>query len=263
MLFAMKRIILLVSVLVLVISSASAWGVRQDEAAVMLAAKYLSPQAKTLVSDYLGDSYADDIAYIYNLEKKKQSTYSKGVHKLHLKADLTPADVEGDDALKVLEQALEVVRNHSSRSQDEVTTALRVVINLMCDIHNFANITIEGIPHSQSDFIVQNLDGKGEVSKRKWSNFFPGYSSFHAGYSAAYWVKDFEVCYNGKMAELSAGSLHDWVRANGAKAAELYEVIRPEVVMPLRQRLEYESLAYEMVARTGYRLAALLNETIK
>lgn len=263
MLFAMKRIILLVLVLVLAISSASAWSVRQDEAVVILASNYLTPQAKAVVDGCLGDSYGDDIAYIYGLEKKKASPYSKSVHKLHLKANLTPADVEGDDALKSLEQALEVVRNHSSRSQEELTTALRVVINLMCDIHNFANIAIEGIPHSQSDFIVQSLNGKNEVKKRKWSSFFHTYSGMHAGYSAAYWVKDFDVCYDGKAAELSAGSLYDWVRANGAIAAKLYEVIIPERVMPLRELLEYEDLAYEMVARTGYRLAALLNETIK
>ena len=177
--------------------------------------------------------------------------------------DLTPVEGGGDDALKALEEAMAIVRERTNHSRDEVTTALRVIINLMCDIHNFANVSIEGVPHSQSDFAVQYLNGKNEVVRRKWSGFFTGYTSHHIGYSAAYWAEDFEVCWGPDMQQLSEGSLRRWVGQIGAKAAELYETITPDRVMPLRERLEYEPLAYKMAACTGFRLAALLNELVK
>ena len=87
--------------------------------------------------------------------------------------------------------------------------------------------------------------------------------NFHRGYSAAYWASDFEIYYGSKGAELAAGTIHDWVAQIGAKAAELYAKNIPNREMSLRERLMHEELGYEMVARTGYRLAALLNEIVK
>ena len=156
----MKRVLLLVAVLVSIASTANAWSARQDEAAVILATKYLTPKALAFVQEHLGDSYGDDVGYLYKLEKNRQSPYTKSVHKLHLNADLTPKNVDGDDALKGLEQALEVVREHEKYSSFEVIAALRAVINLMCDIHNFANVCIDGVPHSQGDFKFQIVGGR-------------------------------------------------------------------------------------------------------
>ena len=259
----MKRVLLLVVVLASMVSTASAWSERQDEAAVILATKHLTPEALSLVQGHLGERYNDDIAYLYKLEKSGQSPYTKSVHKLHLGADLTLANIDGDDAFKALEQAAKVVRERNNHGKSEVTAALRTIINLMCDIHNFANVCIDGVAHSQSDFKFQIVGGRKGTRTVKWSSFFTSYSGFHAGFSPAYWAEDFEIYYGATSAELSKGTLRDWVAQIGAKAAELYAEIYPNREMPLRDRLEYETLGYEMVARTGYRLAALLNELTK
>ena len=259
----MKRVLLLVVVLASMVSTASAWSARQDEAVVILATKHLSPEVLTIVQGYLGDRYADDVAHLYKLEKGGQSPFSKSVHKLHLNADLTPKNVEGDDALKVIELAVSVLRDHRARSKGEVVFALRTVINLMSDIHNFANVCIEGVPHSFSDFNIEVSGGRKGPTVVKWSNFFPSYANFHKGFSGPYWAQDFEIYYGSKGVELAAGTLHDWVAQIGAKAAELYARNFPNREMPLRERLMHEELGYEMVARTGYRLAVLLNESLK
>ena len=259
----MKRVLLLVVVLASMVSTASAWSDRQDEAAVILATKHLTPEALSLVQAHLGERYNDDIAYIYKLEKSHQSPYTKSVHKLHLGADLTLANIEGDDAFKTLEQAMSVVRERKNHDKSEVTAALRTIINLMCDIHNFANVCIDGVAHSQSDFKFQIVGGRKGTRTVKWSSFFTSYSGFHAGFSPAYWAEDFDIYYATTSAELSKGTLRDWVAQIGAKAAELYAEIYPNREMPLRERLEYETLGYEMVASTGYRLAALLNQLVR
>ena len=259
----MKKIILLVVALVSIVSTATAWSARQDEAAVILATKHLNPKALSLVHSYLGDRYDDDVAVLYKLEKEALSPYSKSAHKLYFNADLTPKNIEEDNALKALEQTIALLKEHDKYSRSEVQLALRTLINLMCDIHNFANVSIDGVPHSYSDFKFEIVGGRKGPAKAKWSTFFVSYANFHKGYSAAYWADDFEIYYGSKGAELAAGTLHDWVAQIGAKAAELYAKNYPGREMPLRERLECESLGYEMVARTGYRLAALLNEILK
>ena len=262
----MKKIFLVVA-FALVASMANAWNVRQDEAVVILAAKHLSPKAKIMVDKCLGTSYADDVQYIYNLENKKASKYSKEVHYLHLDASLRPMKVDGDDALATLEQMMTLVRTSNQHSKEEVTNALRVIINLVCDIHNFSNVRIANVPYSQQDFTF--LCYSGDVGKRKttskvkWSRFWNSYGGWHSGFSGDLWAEDIEVCYGKKCIELSSGTLHDWVAHIGTEAARLYKRINPEYAMTRRERNELEYLNYEMIARAGYRLAALLNDITK
>ena len=66
----MKKIILVLA-LALTVSVANAWNKPADEGVVILAKKHLSAEAKSLLNEYLGESYADDVQYLYTLERKK------------------------------------------------------------------------------------------------------------------------------------------------------------------------------------------------
>ena len=79
----MKKIFLMLA-LILTVSMASAWEKRPDEGVFLLATKHLTPEAKSLVVKYLGESYADDVFYLRTLEQKKQATHSKELRYLHL-----------------------------------------------------------------------------------------------------------------------------------------------------------------------------------
>jgi hypothetical protein len=234
---------------------------------VILASKHLSPETKSLVDKYLGTSYLDDVQYLANLEKKRASEYSKEVHYLHLDSNLSPKKVEGDDALATIEEMVAVLRARDSHSGQTVTKALRVIINLMCDIHNFSYVRIEGVAHSQSDFDFQCYSG--DIGKRKtsgklkWSRFWNYYGGWHTGFSGNLWAEDIELCHGKQRAELSKGTINDWVTQIGTEASNLYQRITPEYVMTRRERNELEYLNYEMIARAGYRLAALLNENLR
>ena len=72
-----------------------------------------------------------------------------------------------------------------------------------------------------------------------------------------------ELCHGGKYAEFTKGTLHDWAADNGARAAGYLANIYPDAVITLREYLEMDFANYDMVARAGFRLAALLNEAIK
>ncbi len=262
----MKKIFMIVA-LALTVSVANAWNNSAEEGIVVLASKHLSPEAKSLVNQYLGDSFADDVRYLYNLERKKKSEYTKEVHYLHLDSRLQPKRVEGDDALATIEQSLAVIRAHNSHSKADVLKAMRTLINLMCDIHHLSNVRIDGVAHSQEDFKFKCYGG--DIGKRKvaspisWSRLWSVYSGWHVGFSGALWAEDMELCLGAHRAELSKGSLQDWVAQIGATSMKMYSRINPEYVMTRRERNELEELNYEMMARAGYRLAVLLNESVK
>lgn len=262
----MKKIFLIVA-LALTISVANAWNNSAEEGVVLLASKYLSADAKSLVSQYLGENYADDVRYLYNLERKKTSEYTKEVHYLHLDKEFRPLTVEGDDALATIEKSMAIIRSHTLYPKQDVVKALRTVINLMCDIHHLSYVRIEGIAHSQADFKFSCY--AGDIGKRKtlatlkWSSFWHIYSGWHSGFSGALWAEDLDLNLGHKRAEFSEGNLVNWVAQIGETAANQLARINPEYTMTRRERNELEVLNCEMMARAGYRLAALLNEVVK
>ena len=261
----MKKIFLLVA-FALTVSVASAWHKNCNAGVVALAVKHLTPEAKRVVDKHLGAAYEDDCGYIYVLERKKKSNFTKEVHYLHLDKDFQPLNVEGDDALVAIEKALDVLRTRKSHSDAEVKVALRYVINLMCDIHNFSNIRIENIPHSQTDFSFKRQKSEykpTEYLTYKWSTFWLRHSNSLGVFHADLWAEDMDVCHARHKDEFTKGGLRDWAASNGAMAAELLSEIRPDCTTTLRRYLELDYLNYDMMARAGYRLAKLLNETIK
>lgn len=262
----MKKI-LFVLAFVLTASVANAWNKMAEEGVVVLASKHLSADAKDMLVQYLGDTYADDVKYLQTLERKKEAKHTAEIHYLHLDNTLRPAKVEGDDALVAIEQSLAVVRARNSYGTGEVRNALRTIINLMCDIHHLSNVRIEGVPYSQQDFTFLVYGGdigkRKTTSKMKWSNMWNLYSNWHMGFSGDLWAEDIELCLGAKREELSKGSLYDWATQIGDTASKLYAKISPEYIMTRRERNELEELNYEMMARAGYRLAVLLNEAVK
>ncbi len=262
----MKKIFLILA-LALTVSVASAWEKRPDEGVVLLAAKHFTPATQQLVTKYLGESFEDDVMYLTMLERSKRAEHSKEIHFLHLDSEFKPLPVDGYDAFNSLEQAMEVVRMRDSRTKTEVTKALRVIINLMCDIHNFSYVRIENHPHSQADFSFQCY--AGDIGKRKtksaikWSRFWMSYTYWHGGTSGALWAEDMELNSGHKFAEYSQGTLRDWVAQIGAEANKLYSRINPTYEMTRRERNELEELNYEMMVRAGFRLAVLFNELAK
>ena len=177
---------------------------------------------------------------------------------------MKPTKAAGADALAGIESALEVVRDRNSHSKGEVVKALRTIINLICDMHNFANVRIDGVAHSQQEFVF--LCYGGDIGRRKttkptkWNSFWTNYTARHTGFSGDLWAEDMELCLGARRAELAAGGLNEWATQIGEKAAWLYGFITPEYSMTCREHNELEELNYEMMARAGYRLAVLLNE---
>ena len=270
----MKKIFLFLA-FVITVSVASAWSRKCDEAVMIIASEHLTPEASKVVKKYLGKSYADDVQYLYSIEKEQFKTLSKKarkaaaeVHYLHLNSEFQPKSVKGKDALKATEQALDVIRNRSSHSKAEVTAALRTVINLMCDMHNLSKIRIDGIKHSFGDFKYTIPGGEygryaQETKNGKWSKTWTSFDGGYPFFSVNYWAYDMRIFIGDKYADYAKGSLREWVTENGALAAKYLEIYKPKVVVPYMDRRWTTPVSYDMMIKASCRLAALLNETIK
>ena len=263
----MKKIYLILALALGYCVNAHAWNKAGDAGILTLATKHLNSEAAALVKKHVGESCLDDVQYITLLETKKKAKHTKEIHFLHLDANLQPMKVEGDDVLKAINNNLKVLANHSKHADGKVKWALRNLIELMCDLHNFSNVRIEGIAHSQADFKINCYSG--DVGKRKvaspvkWSRFWAIYPTWHTGFSPEFWAEDMELCLGAKREEFSKGTPAEWATEIGKKAAELYGYITPDCEMTRRVRNELEDLNFEMMTRAGYRLAALLNQAIK
>ena len=265
----MKKIILILA-LVLTTSAAQAWYNNCDEGIVILAIEHLNPTAKSAVVNYLGESYDDDIKYLYKLEKANQASHNNEIHYLHLAKNFKPnaKKKSQNDAYNAIINQLQVINNHKNHSSSEVTTALRTLINLICDIHDLAHIRIKGYPHSYDDFIYlvpKSETGKSasKMAKQKWSNNWSRWGGYPAGFSGQYRAYDMKLCLDGRFDEFTKGGLLDWIADNGAIAASYLNMCLPDEVVPYMEHKKMEDVNYDMMIKASCRLAKLLNEAFK
>uniref|UniRef100_UPI0040563BEE hypothetical protein n=1 Tax=Alistipes sp. TaxID=1872444 RepID=UPI0040563BEE len=270
----MKKIFLLLA-FVMTISVANAWSKRVDEAVMIVANEHLTTSAKKLVKKYLGKNFADDVQYLYAVEKEQAKTMDKKarrraaeIHYLHLDTNFQPKSVKGKDAYKAIQEALAVLNNHKSHPKAEVTLALRTVINLVCDIHNLSKVRIDGIPHSQRDFkykLPAGDYGKNlEVIKTaKWSKAWNGFDGGYGYFTANYWAEDIRIYLGKDFDKYAKGSLNEWVAESGKMAAHYLETYKPNAVVPYGFYKWREPVSYEQMIKATCRLAKLLNETIE
>ena len=232
-----------------------------------MAVQHLEPKAKALVDKCLGAKYSDDIHYLYNLEAKKKSKQPNEIHFVHLDSNMQPMNVE-EDAYVALQKALAVVGAHESHSNAEVTAALRTVINLMSDIHLLSSYRIESIPYSQKvhTFTRHSYDygpKKKETSQVNWHKMWGAFSRRYSGFSGEFWAYEMNVGKSKMKEEYSKGTLLDWVTENGEIAASYLTKFTPDYVMQPFEFHSLEDVNHDMMVRASFRLAAILNSTIK
>lgn len=267
----MKKLVLLVaSVLTISYGSAqtSTFGKRGLEATVILANRTLSEEGKAFVKKYLGQSFYEDVQYLYGLESKGEATYSTDIHYLYLDKDFKPIKTNPENLISKIEESMAVVRDRKNKSRDEVVYALHTIINLMSDMHNIGHIRLESVPYSMQDF--QIFCWRGDTPKYKkrkspveWSKFWGSYTGAQTGTTSNMWANEYEWAHGDKAKEFAAGSLYDWAADMGKVANEIYKWTAPGYEMSRLQNMELRDLHNEMLAKLSYRLGAMFEMLAK
>lgn len=272
----MKRIFLAVALLCGVYT-AQAWNFVYDQATLLLAYENMTPAAQTELKRYLGEDVDQQIKYFEKARKKGELLESEKWGTISLDLDLNPIIKDDKNAISQLENAVEVVKNRSTKSAEEVTLAIRKIIELTIEMHNVGNITLEEFTNSSEDFTFsQSMGGYGDREKfrdRKWRHFWSyGFSVFHSSWSAEMHVRDLKVCHGRYKEQYMKGSISEWATDMGKVVTPLYKLdvegcyftTGNDGWMLSRQgHAEAEEVFLAGVARAAYRIAALMNAAVQ
>ena len=254
----MKKIVLIIA-FVATIFSAQAWTKVVDDASYLIAEKYMTEAAKTEYNRILGLKESSDYKWV-----------DDKLMRASLNAELCSVTTDEKDIVVRIEKATEVLRNRANHSAAEQYKALLTLQKLLPELHTISRIAIEGIEPSQSDFEITWSAGKEGSKKhekrgkttwhRIWSNSF---CFWHQGWSSEYYAYDINLRFGKLREQAMQGGVRDWAHEMGLRAKPLYDWVSPGMLMRHEPRLILEDTHLEMVARAGYRLAALLNECLK
>lgn len=259
----MKRIVLVIA-FVATIFSAEAWTGVVNRASYLIAQKYMTPQA---------------LAEYNRIWKLRESVDYKWVAdknaKAVLDADLRSTTTDEKDIVVRIEKAVEVLRNSANHTDKEQFEALETLRRLIVELHTISRIAIDGVEHSQKDFEftwssnregpspdkIDKYEKRGKLTWHKlWSSNF---CFWHQAWSSDYYAYDIDLRFGRLREQAMQGTVRDWAQEVGVRARPMYEWAQPDMLMRYEPRLNLEDVHLEMVARAGYRLAAIMNSVAK
>lgn len=265
----MKKILLITAILLSGALSAKAWNRTLDKAAVEVAWQNLNEDTQRLFKQYVNQEPQRTAGHLEWHRKNGRLLESEGWHRLHLDSNLHPAAKDDNDAYVQINKALEIIRNHSNHEKSTVRLAINIVINLLIDMHNVANITIEGIDISQGDFQTQRSRGtaggrKPKLTPIKWSYLWGNeYARHRSAFSPEMYAENLQMMFGDKKAEYSNGTLADWATDMGKFALPMYKIVTSGGAFHHHFIIAQEEAYFSTIAKAAYRIAAILNQNLK
>lgn len=259
----MKRFFLVVA-FVAMACTAQAWTKLVDDASYLIAEKYMTEAAKTEYNRILALKEIVDYKWVADKDMK-----------VLLDADLCSTTTCEKDIVVRMERAIEVLRNREKYSDAEQYKALLNLRKLNIELHTISNIAIDGVEHSHHDFEFtwsSNREGPSPDKRDKYENrgkltwhklWSSNFCFWHQAWSSEYYAYDINLRFNKLSQSAMQGTVRDWAHDMGLRAKPMYEWAKPGMLLRNEPRLNLEDIHLEMVARSAYRLAAIMNSIIK
>ena len=247
----MKRIILTLSLLVLTVS-AGAWNKTTYATIMTIASQRLSPEVKSAVQKSLGGEFATAI-----ISDKEAMTFS-------VDETFVPLRNNENDALVVVERSIARLRGDKND-----TEALLSLAKAIADLHSVPSLRIKGNDFSNENYIVRrwnNREGRlARYTKVKWramwNSYFPGR---HYLFTPEMYAYDIDLYHSRYAMKFVEGELSAWVEDVVKEYRAIYAENLAENHILTQERVnEYEYIHDRLMAKAGYRLAALLNQILK
>ena len=140
----MKKIIALVFAVAMMANEAYAFKAIGHQTIAALADMHLTDKAKAEVKTILKSDITKHAMWLYSLRIKPELAHVQQWQITTLNAEGKSVTTYENDAVVVLEKAVEVLRNRKNESDSLVLASLRTVIQVVGDIHTISNIRIEG-----------------------------------------------------------------------------------------------------------------------
>lgn len=259
----MKKIFLMIA-FVAIVFSANAWTGIVNGASYVIAKKYMTEQARAEYNRLV--KLRETVDYKWVADKSL---------KVSLDADLRSRTTDEGDVVVRIERAIEVLKNSANYSEKEQFVAFENLRRLLIELHTISTIAIEGVEHSQHDFEFTwsgNREGPSPDKRDKyetrgrltWSKMWNrDFCFWHQGWSSNYYAYDLDLRFGRIREQAMQGSVRDWAHEMGERAKPMYEWAKPDMLLRNESRLRLEDIHLEMVARSAYRLAAIMNSVVK
>ena len=264
----MRKLILLF-VSVATVLSVQAWDGIGNPATRAFAKQFMTPEAQR------ENARIWRLGKKYPAEKNTAKPTDERWGKVSLDADLRSTTTNEEDIVVRIECAVEVLRNSEKHSNTEQFEALETLRRLMIELHTISRIAIEGVEHSQHDFEFTwsgNREGPSPDKRDKyetrgkltWSKMWnSSFCGWHQGWSLNYYAYDIDLRFGRIREQAMQGTVRDWAHEVGERAKPMYEWAKPDMLLRNEPRLRLEDIHLEMVARSAYRLAAIMNSVVK
>ena len=257
----MKKIIAVVFALAMMSNEAKAFKLVGHQAIAALAEKHLTEKAQSEVKAILKSDMTKHSMWLYSLRKNQALAYVQEWQYTTLNAEGKSVTTYENDGVVAIEKAVEVLRNRTNESDSLVLASLRTVIQLVGDIHNPANIRIEG--NEATKGFEYTIITRKKPYKGNWVGLWHNFAGRHDVFSPQYYAADIEIFVGEKKSEYEKGTPRFWAENVGEDVVRTLTVIYPDAQVKLAEQNNQEYLYDKCMAKAGYRLAALLNDIFK
>ena len=249
------KTILLTAIFATIAIEASAWCATTHKAILTATEQRLSKRTKKEVLAILGTPLSE-------LEFSKERKITT------LDAEGRSTTRESNDAVVRLENALFTLDNFDAFSTEDKKRALLTIIYNIVDIHSPANIHIEGLV--EGDFKFCRNNGREKTNPRYkttkitwlnlWGKIFP---NRHKAFSTAMYCNEIAVATREKADKYIGGNPRKWVEEIGVEIRSILKYCYPGSEIDLHILLPLEEQHDECMYRAVYRLAYILNKSLK
>ena len=266
----MKKFATLILAALMLPQVTMAWNKHLHTAVAAVAEANLTPQAREAIVKALGEQKITDCAYwmeeVSKQEKYKHTTAwhnvvltPKGKILADKKANKSKVEVvRTADALEGINKAVTALQNRQKLSAAEVADNIRFVVHIMADLHCPSHYVF-------TDLLEQrNIKYKQGKKSRSYMQFWEGdvvTSTF--GWKPREFVHQLCRLSDEQVAQLTAGSITDWVVSNAVVYRPIYSYVTNNEKFSSAAYREWLNksfgMATDQIGVAGYRLAAVLN----
>ena len=283
-----KRVIaLLVAALALCSQEAMAWGGWAHKFITYTAEIHLDPQVKEKIEGYLGSSMMNHCTWMDQIRKPVRNkkhpqheyhmawAHTLAWHMITANKNLELSDERAynndGDLLPNLKVCIDNLKNHRNLTDSAVVVNLKCVIHMMEDMHCPCHIYYTEFPDC---FRKPGIKYRWDCFSVKYNGEHATYHKIWDGLSILELHPDYGTDYEKfrtkldnlspkKQAKICEGTVEDWALETARDCRVIYEWAKPNDNLNRDFLLKHRKATILQYHRAAYRLAHVLNETMK
>ncbi len=274
----MKRILLTISSLILLGSTAYGWGIREHATVAQIAEKHLTPRARELMKEYLGgrpmayyashtDYYSTEMLLDIGFEPKQGPRITAFPHGYRVDENLKPVrTIENEDgsifkhSLYHMERLANGLKENHAKMNDSVRLVhLYILIHGIGDMHCPVHVEIKDrVLYGKYQVYFKN--GKRQIKRSMHGVWETQMVGAYNPWTYSDLANMLDTYTESQIDTISKGDMYDWAEEVAHLANTLYSDYGIESVIDKNSfHKKYQSCAEEQLAKAGYRLAKIIN----